>query len=324
MPQDPFAAYRRQSAQPAVAPRGDADPFAAYRRTSPPPRRPVSAEDFIDAPSRGWPAKIGDVAVGMLKGVGERVASLGEMAGNIPIDVFNPAAGNLRDAVDTLYAKPGLSRSAFAATNEAMTAQNTSQMVGKGLEQAAEFLVPTVKGAQLAVDAIPSAARAGEKFQNIMKVAKNVPINTDAAGEVGLRIMQLAERGGGSLPRPVSQLLQRITNPDKAPLLYEEARDFASGISRLSANEFQRLTPTVAREVAGLRVALNKSIGEAANTVGKGKDYGDALMEYSRAKKLRGLIDDVVTGAKRTAPYATAAGAGYWLTHQMLGLLGGD
>lgn len=319
MPQaDPFAAYRVPAQPQGGASAGD-DPFAAYRvKTAPeaagtvqgtlmdPARKPAAAEDFIPVKT----SNAREVAKGVLKGATSSLAGLGEMMANAGmLPGVQPAAFNsdIRNPV-------------FRRAEETTTAANTPQRVGKVLEAGAEMLLPTGQAAK----AVPSVARAGAAFQDVMSAAKHIPVNADAAGEVGLRIMQLAERGGGSLPRPVSQFLQRITHPDKAPMVYEEARDFASGISRLSANEFQRLTPAVAREVAGLRVALNKGVAEAAAKAGKGREYAQAMSEYGRAMKLRGIIDDVVTGAKKALPYAGAAAAGTWLTKEALALLGGD
>jgi hypothetical protein len=175
---------------------------------------------------------------------------------------------------------------------------------------------------------VPNAARAGQRFQNVMAAAKSIPVDTNAAGQVGLRIQEIASRGGGTMPRPVSQFLNWITDPQKPPMDYEVARDFASGISKLSANEMGRLSPVVAREVAGLRVALNKAVADAAGKAGQGAEYAKAMTEYARSKQIENGIDAVVQGAKRALPYALGAGAagasGYWLTKHLTNLLGGD
>ena len=158
-----------------------------------------------------------------------------------------------------------------------------------------------------------------------MAAARTVPVNVEAPGQIGLRIMDVAERGGGTLPQPVRQFVNWATNPGKEPMTYEIARDFASGISRLSANEMGRLSPAVAREVAGLRVALNKSVAEAAGKAGKGAEYSKAMTEYAKAMHMRKLIDEAVTGAKRAIPVAGAGAGAYWLTQKIASLLpGGD
>jgi hypothetical protein len=173
--------------------------------------------------------------------------------------------------------------------------------------------------APIVADALPNAARAGAKFQSVMSTAKDIPIDISGPGNAALRILQLSERGGGVPPRPVMQFAQRVTNPKKPPMTYDEARDFASNISRLSANEFNRLTPVVHREVAGLRVALNKAVGEAASQAGRGSDYASAMKEYARAMQMKNVADKLWAGAKRAAPFATIAGLGssalYGLKH---------
>ena len=142
-------------------------------------------------------------------------------------------------------------------------------MAGRAIKAAKPFLWPT-------------RAAAGVKFQQVMGAAKNAPVDISGPGNVALRIQELADRGS-SMPMVARRFLQRVTDPNKGPLLYEEARDFASNVSRLSANEFGRLTPKMATEVHKLRVALNKAIGDTAASAGKGPEYWSAMKEYARA-----------------------------------------
>lgn len=154
------------------------------------------------------------------------------------------------------------------------------------------------------VDALPSATRAGAKFQGVMSAAKDVPIDTAGVGNAALRISQLAERGG-TMPKAVRDILKRMTDPDKADMTYGEARDFYSNISRLSANEFQRLTPVVKREVINMRLALNGALTKAAGVAGKGEDYTAAMKEYANAARMREFGEMV----KKWALPAGAGGA---------------
>lgn len=169
-------------------------------------------------------------------------------------------------------------------------------------------------------NAIPTTTKAGAKFQEVMGAAKNIPIDVNAPGQVALRINELAEHGG-SMPMVVRKFLNYVTDPQKPPMTYEVARDFASNVSRLSADEMGRLTPVVGREVANLRVALNKAVGDAASAAGKGQEYAQAMTEYARAMKLRGFFDSVLEGAKKGAPYATAAGMGQYFYSKLRDLL---
>lgn len=279
------------------------------------PPKPVRVEgdSFGDKISRaadlmGWSGQLG-----ALKGAAKTVTGLGELAVNAGmIPGVTPAGLN-----------PSMRNPLFQQADEATAYRNAPERIGGAVETAAELAIPAGEAAS----AIPSAARAGQRFQSVMSAAKTVPIDVEGPGQVALRVAQLAERGGGSLPRPVSQLLQRMTNPDKTPIAYEEARDFASGISRLSANEAMRMGPAVAREVAGLRVALNKSVADAAAKAGQGAEHAKAMTEYAKAKRLESALDDVVSGVKKGLPYAgigTALGGSSWLTKQIVHLLGGE
>lgn len=171
-------------------------------------------------------------------------------------------------------------------------------------------------------EAIPSAQRAATNFQTVMSAAKDAPVNVNAPGDVALRIQQLAERGG-TMPRMVKQFIGRVTDPNQGDLLYPEARDFASNISRLSADEYNRLTPVIQREVGNLKTALNNSIGQAADSVGQGDAYRSAMQEYASAAKLNSYKDALLQAFKQGAlPAAGAAGAGYWLGSKVRGLFG--
>lgn len=248
-----------------------------------------------------------DVAVGAAKGAAHTAIDLGQAVHQIP---------GVSSAVDALYGLQGLSKTAFPEARTSTAYSNPTQMAGGAIESLAEMAVPVTKAA----GAVPTIAKAGQKFESVMGAARNVAVNTEAPGQVALRINQLAERGG-SMPMAVRKFLGRITDPNKAQMTYEEARDFASNISRLSANEFQRLTPAVAREVATLRVSLNQVIADAAQQAGKLPEYRAAMREYAQAKKIKSAVDAAISGAKKGVPYASATGLGYWMTQKVRSLL---
>jgi hypothetical protein len=154
---------------------------------------------------------------------------------------------------------------------------------------------------------VPSLERAGGKFQEVMGAAKNKPVPmTDELSGALSRYQELVDRGG-SRSVSVSKLLNRVTNPDAPPMTYQEARDFASNISRLSADEFMRLTPQMKQQIGAIRVALNNAVGTAAESVGKGAQYQSAMKEYSKAAQLNKLVDDAVNYGKQAIPYAGTA-----------------
>lgn len=237
-----------------------------------------------------------DLASGALKGAQHTVLDVGQAVHQIPgVSMF----------VDTLYGAPsGLSQEAFRQANEATKYENLTQRVGGALETAAEMAVPVTRVAELT----PTAAKAGAKFQSVMSAAKNVPVDVSQVGDIALRTKELADRGG-TMPRAISKLLNRLTDPSQAPMAYEEARDFASNISRLSADEFNRLTPVIKDQVVKLRVALNDANRRAAATVGKGELYADAMKEFAQAKRIESVWNAVKGGVMRGLPYGIAGGA---------------
>lgn len=190
-----------------------------------------------------------------------------------------------------------------------------------------EYAAPVAGVAGLAkagISALPSATRAAKGFKDVMGAARNVAVDISQPGNVALRIQQLADRGA-TMPQAVRKFLNRATDPKKPGMVYEEARDWASNFSRLSANEFQRLTPVVAREVASLRVAMNDAVAQAAKQAGKAEEYAAAMKEYAKAKRLEDAVNTALSKTKQAAPWvggaAAAGAAGNWMTRQVISAL---
>ena len=268
-----------------------------------PSRKPASTEDFrIPTAFENVAGTLKDTGIGAAKGAFHSLMQLAELASKSQmVPGISPFAGDI--------AQHGVDATPYT---------NTAQKVGGGLETVAEMVLPGMAGTK----AVPSATRAGALFQDVMGAAKNVAVDTADPGNVALRIQQLAERGG-SMPMAVRKFINRVTDPAKADLTYEEARDFASNISRLSVDETKRLTPVVRMEVANMRVALNEAIAKAAQKAGKGAEYKTAMKEYAQAMRMRDMAEQALKGAKKAAPWLTAGGAASWLGSK-LSHLGGD
>lgn len=155
---------------------------------------------------------------------------------------------------------------------------------------------------------LPSTANAGEKFQQVMSVAKNNPVNTSNDLSAALSNYQKLVDAGGSRSMSVSKLLNRLTDPSKGPLTYEEARNFSHNISRLSADEAGRLTPVMKRAVGQVASALGDTVQATADAAGQGQNYSGAMGEYAKAKRLEDIWDKVkdtgVDAAMRYLPWA--------------------
>lgn len=146
-----------------------------------------------------------------------------------------------------------------------------------------------------------SKARAGANIQGAVEAAKGVAVNAEAPGEVGLGILE--SKGIETIPRVVESFMRRITDPAKGELAVEEARRYYSAMSRLSTNDFNRLTPAMQRQVGAMSRALGDALTGAMDTVGKGAQYTSGMKEYARAS----------TAAKVGKRVGQAAGAGLTL-----------
>lgn len=271
------------------------------------PTKPVSAEDFAKPTSLLQTAK--DVGIGAVKGVGSTAANVVETMGN---------SGVIPGVIPSAFAKE-FRNPAFDKAEQVTTASNDAQRAGKVLEGVAEVALPVGMGA----NAVPRAARAARNIQRVENVVSKVLPDMAAPGDVALRIQQMASRGGTE-PRAVSKLVRRLTDPAQAPMDFQEGRDWYGNISRLSADEYNRLTGPIKREMGNLREAFHGSMTSAADTMGEGQRYAGAIKEYAQAQKIRSMKDALVEALKRGAlPVTGAAGAAYLLGNKLQGAVKG-
>lgn len=140
-----------------------------------------------------------------------------------------------------------------------------------------------VAGVPEAIDAIPSSARAAERFENVMQTASNVPIPTTRAAAIAQRGQELASRGG-QLPKILGDFVDRMKNTEN-PLTYKEARDFYTN-ARLAMSEFLQTKPNMWRQVTMFKQALGDAIKEGLQPTGQLSEYTRAMAEYRRAQIL--------------------------------------
>lgn len=158
-------------------------------------------------------------------------------------------------------------------------------MGGGGIKNATEGAVA------LAGEVLPSAERAGQAFKKVSAtVGKHTVPITDGLSNALMNYQGLVDTGG-SRSLAVSKLLSRITSPDAAPLTYDEARQFYSNISRLSANESMRLTPQMKRAVGMIAQEFNGAISQTADDAGKLGQFQGAMKEYASAKNLEDKVE---------------------------------
>lgn len=280
----------------------------------------VSGDDFeavAEPDPKTWSDRLGlhEPTTSPLKGF-----ALG--AGTGLVDLVQGAIGNVtqqmrgKQTADQALVDAAAGR-AMPAQSPAMpvveTPKNLSGTVGSLLPAVGEAMIGGPPVVKAGVEALPSAARAGAKFEQVMGAAGDIPVDVEATGKSALRIMDLAERGG-TMPKAVRDLLKRVTDPEKGPMVYRESRDFASNLGKLSVDEMNRLKPIVKRQVAQMAADLNLANANAAKAAGKGAEYKSAMREYASAMRMRDTIDAALKHSKKAALGAAGlGGAAYWL-----------
>jgi hypothetical protein len=290
----------------------DADIAAALGGGSDAPAQPTTGAT-IGADNRGMLGRARDAALNM-QGIPGVIAGAASQA-------FDSVAGlgDMARAGWNMLAPEALEVDRPAQRIEHIPAMNNWQQLGQRGVQAAE-LAGAVKGATTLAGKVPgvvakglgiSKVRAAENLTEAATAAKDVPVNMGTVAKEGERYRQLVTAGG----RPtgaVTKLLRRLDDGEE--LTFESARDVYSNLSRLSANEFNSLNPTMQRQIGAMREALQAALTEAAGTVGKGDQYAAGVNEYAKSARAAAKWEELkpaVTKTLRRLAYAGAAGAGY-------------
>jgi hypothetical protein len=193
-------------------------------------------------------------------------------------------AATVADEADT--AKHGLTGSPQNSTAWERLKRGPLKTAGGVLEMGTiPGMVVGGPAAEAAITAVPSRKFAAQLFKDVSEHAGNVPVSMTHSGDAILRAQEISN-AGTSMPQSLGKLLKRVTDPKKAPLTYDEARDFYTNITSLSANESARLSPVMRKQVANVRAGLMKDIGDAADQAGQAAKYYAAMKDYARASKL--------------------------------------
>jgi hypothetical protein len=162
---------------------------------------------------------------------------------------------------------------------------------------------------------LPTRANAGRIFESVMKDAGDKPVQLTRAMEPLERAQQLSARGGGTVSA-ADNLYKRINTVN--PLDYREARDWASNLSRISAQDKMSASPSLRAEVGKLSHAFNQDVGDTAASVGHGEDYAKAMRNYRIASTVGDVADRAKKFAVPAALGAAGAGAGYKLARALM------
>lgn len=241
----------------------------------------------------------------------------GAAAGAIPEMLMHP----VKTAQSAFELSPaGMAYDAVKGkTPQAMTdlSQGVREHPEETLESTAGNIVGGIDAGGMApgvTDLIPTRGKAGQLFQSVMNDVGDRPVNLTRTMAPLERAQQLSARGHGNIAL-ADNLYKRINTVN--PLDYREARDWASGASRLSGQDKMSASPTLRSNFKQMSHALNEDIGDTASSAGRGEDYAKAMRDYRRAAAMADTASAVGNVAKRAAiPVALGAG-GYKLYHAL-------
>jgi hypothetical protein len=165
---------------------------------------------------------------------------------------------------------------------------------------------------------LPSGLKAGASaaFDAASEAAGSNPVSAEGAGQAALGAQEM-QQAGRTMPRVMQRFLSRVTAPNAEPLSYDEARQYYSAASELSANEKAAITPAMRRQLNQFKSALGDAISQTADQAGVGQQYQQGMGDYRTAKRMEDAWQkgwDVTK--KKIIPGLLgggAAGAGYKL-----------
>lgn len=169
---------------------------------------------------------------------------------------------------------------------------------------------PAMEGSSRFLNMVPTRAKAGRIFDDVMKVAKDQPVRISPTTMQPLERTQQLAMAGGKPFGTADKLYQRLQGIN--PLTYGEARDFSSNMS-LSPEEKMGLKRSMKYEVPRLSSAFNSDVQQAADEAGVGAQHAKAMKMYRRGARLEAAGNGALKYGGRAALGAAGAGGLYEL-----------
>jgi hypothetical protein len=166
--------------------------------------------------------------------------------------------------------------------------QGAKDIAGGGMEAGTiPSLMFAPEGAGFAKGLLPSTEKAGKLLDAVEQAAGHVPIDLTGPMKEAQEII-LNAKSGASRPKVIADFIRRISDPKQPPLTYAEARKFYENAgSRLATDvQGQVLKGKPRYMLTKFEKSLDAANQGAAEKVGQGQAYADAMRAYSKASKL--------------------------------------
>jgi hypothetical protein len=151
----------------------------------------------------------------------------------------------------------------------------------------------------------------GELFNTVAKAASdaNLTVNTGEAIEAAQKITENAARAGRNV-LGIRKFVQRVSDAEKGPLTYEEARGFYQNIRNLSVSDQNALNPATKRLVDNFLSKLDSGIRTAADSIGQGDNYSKAMELYRKGAQQAEFYEKKLVPYMKKLAVGAAIGVG--------------
>ena len=138
---------------------------------------------------------------------------------------------------------------------------------------------------------LPNAEKAGAALGELRASIGAHTVDVSDVGTTALRMRQLNQLTKATIPAPVRGFLARIADAEKGPLTFSEARDIYTSATKLSAQDYTRLSGPMKANMAEFTKKLGEALNETAGRAGKAEQLQEAMKGYSRAKNLESGVE---------------------------------
>jgi hypothetical protein len=138
---------------------------------------------------------------------------------------------------------------------------------------------------------VPSTEHAGQVMNKLRDEIGSHPVEmTDGLSKATSRAQELADNGN-TMSSAVRKFVNRVTDPSKGHLTYNEARDYLTKFGSMTGDEAAKIAAPMKAQIQTIAGELKNSIAQTADRAGKLEDFQKSMAEYRNAKIVQNVID---------------------------------